>query len=88
MLMQVQGATVDLERHRGEARRHARHRSAPEARATRPSTAVRMGAAFMRVVRRERHSLTAYACRLPDGTIGRTAVVQSGGEWTLVCRVA
>ncbi len=42
----------------------------------------------MRVVRRDRHSLTAYACRLPDGKIGRTAVVMSGGEWTLVCRVA
>ncbi len=88
MLIQLQGATVDEERHRGEAQRHARHRSALEARAARPSVAARMGAAVMHVVRRDRHSLTAYACRLPDGKIGRTAVVQSGGEWTLVCRVA
>jgi hypothetical protein len=42
----------------------------------------------MHVLRRDRHSLTTYPCRLPNGKIGRTAVVLSGGEWTLVCRVA
>ncbi len=88
MLVQVQGANLDEERHRGEERRHARQRSLLEARVERSSLAARAGAAFMRIVRRDRHSLTAYACRLPDGKIGRTAVVLSGGEWTLVCRVA
>ncbi len=59
-----------------------------EGRILRPSRAVRLGAAILRVVRRDRHSLTKYPCRLPDGKIGRTAVVYRGGEWTLVCRVA
>jgi hypothetical protein len=44
-------------------------------------------AAIQRIVRRERHSLTNYPCRLPDGKIGRTAVVQVNGTWELVCRV-
>jgi len=88
MLTQIQAASIDHERHRGEERRHARHRSILESRAERPSMVARLGAAFVRVVRRDRHSLTSYACRLPDGKIGRTAVVMSGGEWTLVCRVA
>ena len=34
------------------------------------------------------HSLTDYPCHLPDGRIGRVAVVLDGGEWVLVCRVA
>jgi hypothetical protein len=34
------------------------------------------------------HSLTAYPCRLPDGTMGRVAAVEHGGEWNLVCRRA
>ena len=36
----------------------------------------------------EDHSLTDYPCRLPSGGMGRVAVVQQRGEWTLVCRVA
>jgi hypothetical protein len=88
MLTQLQGANIDEERHRGEEQRHARHRSLIEAQGERPSLAARTGAAFMRAVRRDRHSLTNYPCRLPDGKIGVTAVVRSGGEWTLVCRVA
>jgi hypothetical protein len=75
--------------------REDRHRAVPlhqrvrlEERIVRPSLPVRLGAAIVRVVRRDRHSLTNYPCRLPDGKIGRTAVVLQGDEWVLVCRVA
>ena len=34
------------------------------------------------------HSLTDYPCRLPDGTMGRVAVIELGGDWSLVCRRA
>jgi hypothetical protein len=87
MLLQIQAASIDEERHRGEEERHARHRSLLESRAERPSAAARAAAALMRLVRRDRHSLTRYPCRLPDGRIGRTAVIQEDGDWTLVCRV-
>ena len=33
------------------------------------------------------HSLTDTDCRLPDGRIGRLAVVREGGRSTLVCLV-
>jgi hypothetical protein len=33
----------------------------------------------------DRHSLTDYPCRLPDGRTGRTAIRQVGGEWVGVC---
>jgi hypothetical protein len=88
MLSQIQAANIDEERHRGEEQRHARHRSSRESPVERSSLAARMGAAFMHTVRRDRHSLTTYACRLPNGKIGRTAVVLSRGDWVLVCRVA
>ena len=78
----------EQDRHRGEERRHAHHRALLEGRVERPSLAARLAAATLRVVRRDRHSLTSYPCRLPDGRIGRTAVVHSGGDWVLVCRVA
>ena len=68
--------------------RHARHRSVLESRAERPSFPARLGAAILRVARRDRHSLTNYPCLLLEGKIGRTAVVLSGGDWTLVSRVA
>jgi hypothetical protein len=95
MLAHVYAASVDEERHRGEGERHARHRALlatravrPSSRALRPSLPARLGAATTRLVRRDRHSLTDYPCRLPDGKIGRTAVVLNGSEWSLVCRVA
>ncbi len=88
MLTQIQAASIDEERHRGELARHAYHRSLAETRVERSSWSARLGAAFMHVVRRDRHSLTDYMCRLPNGKIGRTAVVLQGGEWALVCRVA
>ena len=95
MLAHVYAASVDEERHRGENERHARHRALlasraarPAPRAARPLLPQRWGAAMLRLVRRDRHSLTAYPCRLPDGKIGRTAVVYRDGDWSLVCRVA
>lgn len=87
MLTQIQGANIDEERHRGEAERHARHRAMAETQAERPALSVRLAAAIRAVVRRD-HAVTDYPCRLPDGKIGRTAVVQRDGEWMLVCRVA
>jgi hypothetical protein len=88
MLTQIQAASLDDERHRGEERRHAHHRSLLELQGERSSLAARLGAGLMRRVRRDRHSLTTYPCRLPNGKIGRTAVVLRGGEWTLTCSVA
>ena len=46
-----------------------------------------IGARILALARPD-HSLTEYPCRLPDGTLGRVAVVDVDGEWTLVCRVA
>jgi hypothetical protein len=80
--------SFEEDRRRGEERRHAHHRALLEGRVERPALSARLVAATLRVVRRERHSLTSYRCRLPDGRIGRTAVVHSGGDWVLVCRVA
>jgi hypothetical protein len=34
---------------------------------------------------RPEHSLTAYACRLPSGDMGRTAIKFLDGEWMAVC---
>jgi hypothetical protein len=81
-------ATYEVDRHRGEQLRHALKRSLLAGRAERPSLLARLAAASLRVARRERHSMTSYACRLPDGKIGRTAVVLVDGEWALVCQVA
>ncbi len=81
-------AAREVDRHRGEAQRHALQRSLLIGQAERPSLHARLAAASLRVARRERHSMTSYACRLPDGKIGRTAVVLVDGEWALVCRVA
>ena len=78
-------STIQEDRHRSGV---VHQRVGLEERIVRPSPAVRLGAAILRVVRRDRHSLTKYPCRLPDGKIGRTAVVYRDGEWTLVCRVA
>ena len=59
-----------------------------EPESVRPSLLARSRAGLSRAVRRERHSLTSYPCRLPDGTIGRTAIYLVDGEWTAVCAVA
>jgi len=80
-------ATIDEDRHRHAARRHAHHRAILETRAGHPSLRARLGAAIVRIGRRD-HALTDHPCRLPDGSIGRVAVVLDDAEWTLVCRVA
>ncbi len=80
--------TYEADRHRGEELRHALHRGLLEGRVERPSLPARLAAAILRIVRRDAHSLTSYPCRLPDGKIGRTAVVEVNGTWELVCRVA
>ena len=79
--------TMEASRHHGEARRHDHERSLRDTRPERLSAWSRLDAAILNLVRRD-HSLTDYPCRLPNGKIGRTAVVMSGGEWTMVCRVA
>jgi hypothetical protein len=76
---------IEGSRHHGETRRHAHARALLDTRPDRPSAWARFEAAILNLVRRD-HSLTDYPCRLPNGKIGRTAVVMSGGEWVLVCR--
>jgi hypothetical protein len=80
--------TYDQDRYRGEELRHVLDRGLLETRVERPLLPARLAAAILRIVRRDRHSMTNYPCRLPDGKIGRTAVVLADGDWTLVCRVA
>lgn len=77
----------EQDRHRGEERRHAHHRALLERGPSGPSLAVRLRAAILKVMQRD-HSLTGRPCRLPDGRIGRVAVIEQGKDWTLVCRVA
>jgi hypothetical protein len=80
-------ASIEADRHRGEERRHALHRALADAGPTGPSWPERLRDRILSLVRRD-HSLTDYPCRLPDGGIGRVAVVPSGGDWALVCRTA
>jgi hypothetical protein len=86
-LLHILAMTLDEDRHRDEERRHAHDRALAEAGPAGPSVPARLRATILSLVRRD-HSLTDYPCRLPDGGIGRVAVIPSGGDWTLVCRVA
>lgn len=79
--------TYEQDRHRGEERRHAHNRGLLEGGPSGPSLSARLRAAIPKVIQRD-HSLTNRPCRLPDGRIGRVAVVQRDGEWNLVCQVA
>ena len=81
-------ATHDQDRNRGFDAGYARHDALPDASIDRPSPFARSRAALSRIVRRDEHSLTAYPCRLPDGRIGRTAIVLVEGEWSAVCAVS
>ena len=81
-------AALDEDRHRDEDRRHAHYRALREAQGESPPWRERLQAAFVNLVRRDDHSLTNYPCRLPSGGMGRVAVVQQGGDWTMVCRAA
>jgi hypothetical protein len=86
MLVQIQAPTIEEDRHRGVELRHAHQRSVPETHAAGPRVPARLVALATRVARRDRHSLIDYPCRLADGSIGRTAVIQRDGEWTLEYR--
>ncbi len=77
----------DLGRHREDARRLEQYRLFMEARVETPSPLSRLGQAIRTRLQAE-HSLTDYPCRLPDGRMGRVAVVQQDGDWTMVCRLA
>ena len=79
--------SFEQDRHRGEARRHEHERALRETRVEHPSLRARLVAAATRLAGRDRRSLAGLSCRLPDGKVGRTAFVQQGGEWALVCRV-
>lgn len=50
----------------------------------RPGAMARLADA-LRARLEDRHSLTEYPCRLPDGRIGRTAIRRVEGEWVAVC---
>ena len=78
--------TFEEDRHRDEERRHEHHRALLESRAESPSLWARLEAAVLNLVRSD-HSLTPYRCRLPDGSIGRVAVVPQDGKYALVCRL-
>jgi len=80
-------ASIGESRGRDEERLDAAQHLVPrEAQPERVSLATKVRAAVQFVLRRD-HSLTDYPCRLPDGRIGRVAVVKVAGEWSLVCRV-
>jgi len=81
-------ARFEEDRRRDEERRFALHRALLEMRADHPSSRMTLGDALLNLVRRDDHPLTDYPCRFPNGKIGRVAVVQSGGDWRMVCRVA
>ena len=79
----------EADRRREELRRAERRRGwlQIEARDGSPSPISRIQAAIRTRLQPE-HSLTDYPCRLPDGRMGRVAVVQQDGDWTMVCRMA
>ena len=79
--------TFEEDRHRDEERCHEHHRALLESRAESPSLWARLEAAVLNLVRSD-HSLTPYRCRLPDGSIGRVAVVPQDGAYRVVCRLA
>jgi hypothetical protein len=80
-------ADFEADRRREELRRAEQHRWLSQARAGSPSLMSRLGAAI-RTRQQPDHSLTDYPCRLPDGSMGKVAVIAQGGEWTMVCRMA
>jgi hypothetical protein len=81
-------ATFDEDRDGVFDEQHDHRRALLGARSERPPLLARARAGLSRRVRRDRHSLTGYPCRLPSGKIGRTAIVLVDGEWTAICAVA
>ncbi len=90
--MHYVAATYDEDRYRDFDRRashlRALRESPPVSRRVGPSLLARARVALASALRRDRHSLTSYPCRLPDGKVGRTTIVLIEGEWTAVCVAA
>jgi hypothetical protein len=86
-LTHLAAESIEQDRHRGEGRRHDQHRALLDAPLGRQSRLDPLRAAVRNALAPEDHALTDYPCRLPDGRIGRVAVVFDQGEWTIVCRV-
>lgn len=86
-LTHLAAESIEQDRHRGEGRRHDQHRALLEAPVVRLSRSNRVRAAVRNALAPDDRALTDYPCRLPDGRIGRVAVVLDQGEWTLVCQV-
>jgi hypothetical protein len=80
--------TYEEDRYRGLERRSVHLRALHRLDVNRPSPLARSWAALSRLVRRDRHSITSYPCRLPDGKIGRTAIIRIEGSWTATCAIA
>ncbi len=80
-------ADFEADRRREEARRHQYDRVYVQASAESGSLLTRIKGAI-RTRRQPDHSLTDYPCRLPDGRMGRVAVISQGGDWTMVCQLA
>jgi hypothetical protein len=82
-------ADFEADRRRQELRRAEQHRGLIqiEAQAGSPSLLAQFEAAFRTRLQPD-HSLTDYPCRLPDGRMGRVAVIQQDDDWTMVCRMA
>jgi hypothetical protein len=68
-------------------RRYEMERTYEIERAQAPSASPAHDRTWTRLLARLRpdHSLTAYACRLPSGDLGRTAIKFLNEEWTAVC---
>jgi len=90
-------STYEADRDRGEARRHEHERARVRAKDGRLLTQARLLAVVraplkpvvaLRARLKREHSFTDYPCRLPDGRLGRVAVVRDRNDWTMVCRVA
>jgi hypothetical protein len=86
-LAEMLAPTFDEDWRHREERGQQQYRTMLEARGEQPSVLARLAAATRKLVERD-HSLTDYPCRMPDGTMGRVAVVEQNGDWTMVCRLA
>jgi len=83
----ILASAYEADRYRGEGRCHEHRRALVEGQGERVSIQARVMAAVRSRLKRE-HSLTDYPCKLPDGRLGRVAVVRQRGDWVMVCRTA
>jgi hypothetical protein len=86
-LAEMLAPSLDDDWRRREERGQQQYRAIIEARGERTSILARLEAAARNLVQPE-HSLTDYPCRLPDGRMGRVAVIEQNGDWTMACRLA